>query len=343
MTVTYRRFVLTARPVGMPKEGDFRLETAPIPAPQAGEILIRAHYVSVDPLQRPRMNASAGIGKTVNLGDVMMGRLVGEIVQSRNPDYREGEFVEGMLGWQEYALSDGDTNRDLYAPGVTKVDPAIAPISTSLGILGFPGVTAYFAMLEIGKPKSGETVVVSTAAGTVGSIAGQIAQIYGCRVVGIAGTDAKIDYVTRELGFAGGIIYATASDLEAAVRALCPNGVDIYFDNTGGRIRDAVMPSLAKGARIPLVGRIADMHDTQIKLVPDPQIHLTRARARMEGFIVYDYVDRADEARRAIAQWMREGRMKYRETIVDGFENTPATFIAMLNGANIGKALVRVV
>lgn len=337
-----RRFVLAARPVGRPKESDFRLESAPIPTPKPGEVLIRAHYVSVDPLQRLRMNESARYGNTVPLGEVMIGRLVGEIVQSRNPAYREGEFVEGMLGWQEYAVSDGGTDRVAYAPGITRVDPSLAPISTSLGILGFPGMTAYFAMMEIGQPKAGETVVVSTAAGTVGSLAGQIAKIHGCRVIGIAGSDEKVAYVTGELGFEGALNYATARDLSASVKMLCPDGVDIYFDNTGGAIRDAVLPHLRLGARIPLVGRIADMHDPGQKVVPDPYVYLTHARARMEGFIVYDYAHRADEARRAIAGWLREGKLKYRETLVDGFENTPAAFIAMLGGANIGKQLVRV-
>jgi NADPH-dependent curcumin reductase CurA len=321
-------------------EADFRLEEVPIPEPAAGELLIRAHYVSVDPLQRPRMQESSSYGATIPLGGLVVGRMVGEVVESRNPDYGVGEFVEGMLGWREYALSDGGTRKAEYAPGLTRVDPSLGPISTSLGILGMPGTTAYFSLLDLGRPQPGETVVISTAAGTVGSLAGQIAKIHGCRVIGIAGGAEKARYVVDELGFDGCVDYKGVDDLAAEIRRLCPEGVDVYLDHVGGATREAVLANLRLRARIVLVGYIAGVNGVR-PTVSDPAIPLMSKRARMEGFIVYDYEDRADEARQAIAGWLREGRIRYRETIEDGFEALPRAFISMLGGGNIGKQLVR--
>lgn len=338
-----RQIVLVNRPDGVPRETDFAIRTVPVPVPREGELLIRAHYLSVDPLQRLRMNESSTYGQTIPLGTVVWGRQVGQVVQSRNAAFREGDFVEGMLGWQDYAISDGRTERAEYAPGITRVDPALAPISTSLGILGMPGVTAYFAMLELGRPQPGETVVVSAAAGTVGALAGQIARIAGARVVGLAGSPEKVAHLTEDLGFAAGIDYRATLDLYGAVVAACPGGMDVYFDNVGGVIRDTMLRHLRRGARIPLVGRIAHLHDQAPRLCPDPQVPLMHARASMQGFIVYDYEHRADEARSAIAGWIADGRVRYRETVVDGLENTPRAFIAMLGGGNTGKALVRLV
>jgi NADPH-dependent curcumin reductase CurA len=336
-----RQIVLAARPQGLPRETDFQLVETPIPVPGPGEILVRAHYLSADPLQRIRMEPSSTYGATIPLGDVIWGRLVGEVVQSNNGDYPIGCFVEGMLGWQDYAISDGGGRRAAYAPGVTRVDPTIAPISTSLGILGMPGVTAYFALLELGRPKAGETVLVSAAAGMVGSLAGQIARILGCRVVGLVGNDEKVTYLTKELGFDAAINYRTTQDLLAALQIACPGGIDVYFDNVGGPIRDTALRHLRYGARVALVGRIASMNDQQPPMCPDPQVPLMHARASMHGFIVYDYEDRADECRSAIAAWLREGRISYRESVVDGLENAPHALIAVLRGDNIGKQLVR--
>lgn len=336
-----RQIILIKRPDGTPRESDFAIQTVPVPEPGDGELLVRAHYLSVDPLQRLRMNDSSTYGQTIPLGTVVWGRQVGEVVQSRHPAFREGDFVEGMLGWQDYTISDGRTGHAEYAPGITRVDPALAPISTSLGILGMPGVTAYFAMLQLGKPKPGETVVVSAAAGTVGALAGQIARIAGARVVGLAGSPTKVAHLTDDLGFAEAIDYRATPDLFAAVVAACPGGMDVYFDNVGGIIRDTMLRHLRRGARIPLVGRIAHLHDQTPRLCPDPQVLLMHARASMHGFIVYDYEHRANEARTAIAGWMADGRVRYRETVVDGFENTPRAFIDMLGGGNFGKALVR--
>ncbi len=338
-----RKVVMANRPVGLPKLSDFAIVEAPIPEPKNGEMLVRAHYLSADPLQRYRMDAVSGYGKVLAEGDVLKGRLVGEVVQSRHPDYKVGDFVEGMLGWQEYAISDGSTKRAEYAPGIARVDPKIAPISTSLGILGFPGVTAYFALLEICKPKAGETVVISSAAGAVGSLAGQIAKIMGARVVGLTSTQDKLDWITGELGFDVGINYRTTPDLLAALKQAAPNKIDAHFDNVGGDISDTILQHMAWHSRIALVGNMSRSDKTDRPPRMEYQQYLMSSRVLMQGFIVYDYEDRADEARRAIAGWLREGKIKYRETVVDGFENAPAAFISVMTGGNIGKQLVRLV
>jgi NADPH:quinone reductase len=336
-----RKVVLARRPAGMPVESDFRLVDDPVPEPGPGELLVRAHYLSADPFQRMRLDAGSGYGKTLEIGDVIKGRLVGEIVQSNHPDYRAGEFVEGMLGWQTYAISDGSTARAEYAPGITKVDPQIAPISTYLGILGFPGVTAYFAMLEVCDPKPGEAVVVSGAGGAVGSLAGQLAKIRGCRVVGIAGSDTKLSHIIDDLGFDAGINYRTTPDLMADLRRTCPDRIDVHFDNVGGDIAHTILHHLARDARIVLVGNISQNNLAAKPLRPDATGFLMTARAMTKGFIVYDYEHRADEARRAIAGWLADGKIRYRETVSDGIDSAPAAFISMLQGGNIGKQLIR--
>lgn len=333
--------VLARRPEGRPRVDDFRIVETPIPTPADGEFLVRAHYVSIDPLSRVRMRERAGYGATIPVGGVVWGRSVGEIVESRNPGFRVGEFVEGMLGWQEFAVSQGETRRAEYAAGVSKVDPAVAPISTSLGILGMPGATAFFAMTEIGKPKLGETIVVSAAAGTVGSIAAQIARIAGCRVIGIAGRQDKLQYLTDVLGLDGAISYRDRAAFPRELDRHCPDGVDVYFDNVGGWIRDEMLRRLRRFARVPLVGRIADMNNPD-PVCPDPQETLMNARARMEGFIVYDYENRLAESRGRLASWIASGEMRYRETILDGFESIPRAFVGLFNGDNIGKLLVRI-
>jgi NADPH-dependent curcumin reductase CurA len=338
-----RQYVMARRPQGELQVSDFAIREVPMPAPGPGEMLVQAHYLSADPLQRYRMDPSASYGRVLSDGEPLKGRLVGRIVQSRHPDFREGEFVEGMLGWQEYAISDGSTRRAEYAPGITRVDPKLAPITTSLGVLGMPGVTSYFAMRDICSPQAGETVVVSSAAGTVGSVAGQLARISGARVIGIAGSDAKVAAITGELGFDVGLNYRTEPDLLEALRRHCPNRIDAHFDNVGGDISDAVLQHLAWHARIAIVGNISRVNSAGKPQRMDYQQIVMMARARMTGFIVYDYEDRADEARQAIAGWIREGRIKYHETIVEGFENAPQAFIAMMRGDSIGKQLVRLV
>jgi hypothetical protein len=335
-----KQVILARRPVGMPTLDDFTIVERKVPDIRGGELLIRARYLSVDPLQRVRMAPSSTYGQTMPLDEVVWGRMVGEVIDSRNADYRVGEFVEGMLGWSEYAVSDGSTAKAEYAPGLTRVDPDRAPISTALGILGMPGVTAYFSLLEIGQPKVGETVLVSAAAGMVGSLAGQIARIKGCRVVGIAGGKEKTRYIVDDLGFDAAIDYKAGIDMVEAIRAACPDGVDVYMDNVGGPIRDAALRTLNRGARVPLVGRISQMHDAS-PVCPDPQVPLMHARARMEGFIVYDYEHRAEEASSMIATWLRSGELRYRETVTHDIESAPSAFISMLAGGNIGKQIVK--
>ncbi len=336
-----RKVVLARRPDGMPVEDDFRLINDPVPEPGPGELLVRAHYLSADPFQRMRLGAGSRYGKTLDIGDVIKGRLVGEVVRSNNADYQVGDFVEGMLGWQTYAISDGSTARAEYAPGITKVDPKIAPISAYLGILGFPGVTAYFALLEVCDPQAGETVVVTGAGGAVGSLAGQLAKIRGCRVVGIAGSDEKLNHIVDELGFDAGINYRTTPDMLAALRRDCPKGIDVHFDNVGGDIAHTIVHHLARNARVVLVGNISQNNLPEKPFRPDVTGLLMTARAMTKGFIVYDWEDRADEARSAIAGWLAEGKIRYRETISEGIDSAPAAFISMLQGGNIGKQLIR--
>lgn len=334
-----RKVLLAARPVGLPKLADFSFADERVPDPGAGEFLIEAHYLSVDPLQRWRMEAKTDYGDTIALGEMIWGRMVGRVVRSRNADWQEGDYAEGMLGWQEYALSQGETGKAAYAKGVTRVDPSIAPLSTALGIFGMPGVTAYFALLEICQPRAGETVVVSAAAGTVGSLAGQIAKILGCRVVGIVGSREKVRHVVEDLKFDAAIDYRATPDLREALRAACPDRIDAYFDNVGGAVADAVYRHLAKRARIAVVGRVAQLEGAGRR--EDPQELLIAARARVEGFIVYDYEERAHEARAAIGGWLRSGRLRYRETVHQGIESAPQALIDVLQGRGLGKHVIR--
>lgn len=338
---TMKRFVLARRSVGMPVEDDFRLEEVPTPRPKDGELLIRAKYISVDPFQRSRIEAATRYGKPMPLNETVLGRMVGEIVLSRHPNYREGQIVHGMLGWQEYAISDGGTNIENYGPGITVVDPDLAPISTALGIMGMPGATAYFAVTNIANPKPGEIVLVSSAAGAVGSTIGQIVKVYGCRVYGLAGSQEKVDFLTSQLGFDGALNYRASRDLATDIGRLCPDGIDIYFDLVGGEMRHAVLEHLRPFARIPLVGFISQVNDRPPSL-PDPTRVLMAKRVRMEGLIVYDHVGRMDEFRSQMSHWIKTGKVRPVETIVEGFERLPRAFIEMLQGKNVGKYLVRV-
>lgn len=327
-----RRIVLAARPVGLPKPEDFRLVEAPVPEPGPGEMLVRARWLSLDPYMRGRMSDAPSYARPVAVGEVMVGAVVGEVVRSQHPDFAVGDVVEERLGWQEYAVSRGREAR--------KVDPTLAPISTALGILGMPGLTAYFGLLEVGRPRPGETVVVSAAAGAVGAVVGQIAKIAGCRVVGLAGSKAKVDYLVGELGFDAGIDYKTA-DLHTALAAACPRGVDVYFDNVGGRITEAVSRHVNPFARFAVCGLISQYNLEKPDLAPRNERFVLVNRVRIQGFIVSDFYARRDEALRQLAEWVRQGRLTYREDVVDGLENAPAAFIGMLQGKNFGKQLVR--
>ncbi|HJP31694.1 MAG TPA: NADP-dependent oxidoreductase [Candidatus Latescibacteria bacterium] len=332
MTDLNRRIVLAQRPTGLPQETDFRLEEAPVPEPGEGEILVRCRYLSLDPYMRGRMNAGASYAPGVALDDVMVGGAVGDVVASRHPDLEEGDVAQVNTGWQEYGVAGGDDAR--------KIDPSLTPISTSLGVLGMPGITAYMGLLEVGRPQSGETVVVSGAAGAVGSLVGQIARLKGCRAVGIAGSDAKVAYVTDELGFSGAFNYKNTDNYDVALGELCPDGIDVYFDNVGGEISEAVVPRMNVGGRISVCGQISQYNLSAPEMGPRQTWHFIVKRLTMRGFLVFDFAERYDEALRQLAGWIDAGQLSYREDIVAGLENAPAAFIGMLTGDNIGKRLI---
>jgi NADPH-dependent curcumin reductase CurA len=329
-----KQILLAARPKGFPKESDFRLVETPVPKPSDGEFLVGASYLSVDPYMRGRMNDARSYAEPVKLGEVMTGGVVGKVLESKHPRFAAGEYVNGMFGWQQYAVSNG--------AGVRKVDPALAPISTSLGVLGMPGLTAYFGLLEVCKPKAGETVVVTGAAGAVGSCVGQIAKIHGCRVVGVAGTEEKIRWITHDLGFDAAFNYKTHSDYAAAVRGLCPDGVDVYFDNAGGPITDGVFLNLNSHARVAICGQIAlynlEKPDLGPRLLP---LILVR-QVKVEGFLVFQFADQYAQGLADLTEWVRSGQIQYHEDIAEGIENAPAAFIGMLQGKNMGKQLVKI-
>lgn len=330
-----RQILLAARPAGFPKDSDFKLVESPVPTAADGQILVRSIYLSVDPYMRGRMNDVKSYAPPVQIDEVMGGGVVAKVVQSNNPAFKEGDIVEGMFGWQDYAVSDGQ--------GVRKIDPALAPISTALGVLGMPGLTAYFGLLEIGNPQPGQTVVVSGAAGAVGSLVGQIAKIKGCRAVGIAGGDDKIAYLTAELGFDAAFNYKTTSDYYQKLSELCPSGIDVYFDNVGGAITDAVFRLINTKARIAICGQISQYNLEKPEMGPRLILTMLLVRqARAEGFLVFQFANKYPEGLKQIAQWLKEGKLKYKEDIEQGIENTPAAFMAMLKGRNVGKQLVKV-
>jgi NADPH-dependent curcumin reductase CurA len=335
MSQTNKQVLLAARPVGIPKESDFELVEKAVPTLADGQFLVRILWLSVDPYMRGRMRDAASYAAPLQIGDVMIGGAVGEIVESRHPDYAAGDFVEGMFGWQQYAVSEGEG-------GVRKLDPDLAPLPTALYALGMPGLTAYFGLLDVGQLKEGDTVVVSGAAGAVGALVGQIAKIKGCRVIGIAGSDEKVEYVTTGLGFDAAFNYRSTKDYSGRLAELCPNGIDVYFDNVGGRITDGALLNLAVGARVVICGQISQYNLTRPELGPRLLFQLIIKQARIEGFLVFQFAGRYREGLEQMAAWLREGRIRYREQIAEGIENAPAAFIGMLQGANIGKQLVKV-
>ncbi len=334
MALTNRKFTLAARPVGMPKESDFKLVETPVPAPNAGEMIVKSLYISVDPYMRGRMNDAKSYAAPVEIGGVMVGGVVGEVIESNNAKFKPGDIVQSEFGWQEYALSNGQ--------GVRKVDPSIAPISTAIGILGMPGLTAYFGLLEIGQPKAGETVVISGAAGAVGMAVGQIAKLKGCRVIGIAGTDEKVKYLIDELGFDGAFNYKTTKNYVEELKRLCPKGIDVYFDTVGGAITDAVIPLLNVKGRMSICGQISQYNIEKPEMGPRWLWAMIVKQARVEGFLVFQFFEKFGPAVAEMAGWIKEGKLKYREDIVEGFENLPRAFIGMLQGDNTGKRLVKV-
>jgi len=336
MAQSAKRIVLASRPVGEPKLSDFRLEDVPVPTPGEGEVLLRTIWLSLDPYMRGRMSDGPSYAAPVPVGGVMEGEGVSEVVTSNNPTFTKGDIVAIRSGWQTHALSDGK--------GLRKIDPKAAPISTALGVLGMPGMTAYTGLLEIGRPKAGETVVVAAASGAVGSAVGQIARIKGARAVGIAGGKDKCDYVRNELGFDDCLDHRDP-DFPAKLKAACPKGIDVYFENVGGAVFEAVFPLLNPFARMPVCGLIAQYNDTQA-VAPRWASALMRnvltKRLTIRGFIVSDFAAMHADFQRDMAQWVREGKVKYRESVTEGLENAPSAFIGLLKGANFGKQLVRI-
>ncbi len=327
-----RQFVLASRPVGLPTDANFKLIETPIPALNNGEVLVQARYLSVDPYMRGRISGMKSYAAPVEIGELMVGGGVAQVVESKNPAFAPGDYVDIYMGWQEFAVSKGKNLR--------KLDPSV-PVSTALGILGMPGMTAYFGLLDVCAPKPGETVVVSGAAGAVGSIVGQIAKIKGCRTVGIAGGDDKVDWIKRECGFDAAFNYKATADYAATLKELCPNGIDCYFDNVGGPITDAVFTALNVHARISICGQISQYNNTKLELGPRLFGALIVYRAKVQGFLVSDYAPRFGEAFKEMIPWVREGKLKYREDIVEGFETMPKAFIGLFHGENIGKRIVK--
>lgn len=327
-----RQVVLRSRPVGMPKPTDFDLVESPLPSPEDGEVLCRTIYLSLDPYMRGRISGAKSYAASVDPGQVIVGGTVGEVLESRDPGLAKGDVVLGYDGWQSHAVSKGG--------GLRKLDPKQAPVSTALGVLGMPGMTAYVGLLDIGQPKPGETVVVSAASGAVGSAVGQIAKIKGCRAVGVAGSQDKCDYVVRELGFDACVNYKKG-DLLASLKQACPSGIDVYFENVGGDVLRAVMQLLNQRARIPLCGMISEYNATES--TPGPNLRpLLFNRALIKGFIVSDHMARMGDFIKDCGGWLRDGRLKYREDVVLGLEKAPEAFIGLLQGQNFGKLLVRV-
>jgi len=325
-----KQITLAQRPNGLPKESDFRLAESPVPTPSAGEILVRALYLSVDPYMRGRMNDVKSYAPPIKIGEVMVGGAVGQVMESQNPKFQKGDIVEGFFGWQTHAVSDGK--------GVRKIDPNLAPISTALSVMGMPGLTAYFGLLEIGKPLAGETVLISGAAGAVGSMAGQIAKINGCRVIGVAGSDEKVDYLVGELGFDAAFNYKTTEDYFKKLKELCPDGIDVYFDNVGGALTDDALKLINVRARVCVCGQISQYNLAKPEMGPRFLWKLIERRARVEGFLVFQFADRYAEGLRQLAEWHKDGKVKIREDIVEGIENAPRAFIGMLEGRNTDSA-----
>ncbi len=332
-----RQILLAARPSGEPTLDNFQLVEAEVPQPGPGQMLLRTLYLSLDPYMRGRMNAGASYARPVEVGAVMEGRTVSEVVKSNLPPYQAGDIVLTGTGWQELALSSGE--------GAQKIDPTLGPISCALGVLGMPGLTAYTGLLNIGRPQPGETLVVAAASGAVGSVVGQIAKIKGCRVVGIAGGEPKCRFVKEELGF-DACLDRRSTDLAERLQAACPKGVDIYFENVGGTVFDAVLPLLNPFARIPVCGLIAHYNATDLPAGPNRVPLLMHSilvkRLTFRGFIVSDYAAQFRDFMSDMSGWLREGRVKYREDITDGLENAPRELIGLLKGENFGKKMIRV-
>ncbi|MGE5401279.1 MAG: NADP-dependent oxidoreductase [Ignavibacteriales bacterium] len=329
-----RQILLVKRPVGMPDESIFKMVESPVPEPGAGEVLVKSEFISVDPYMRGRMSEQKSYVASYKLDEVIAGGVVGRVVKTRGDRLREGDYVAGTMGWADYSIARENE--------LQKINQELAPVSTALGILGMTGLTAYFGLLDVGQPQAGETVVVSGAAGAVGTVVGQIAKIKGCRAVGITGSQNKIKYLVEELGFDEAINYKETPDLKVRLEEACPGGIDVYFDNVGGKISDAVMFLINNNARIPICGQISLYNEIETPVGPRVQRFLLSHTAMMKGFLVRQYSERFEEGITHLAGWYREGRLKSSESITEGLENTPRAFIGLFNGENLGKQLVKV-
>jgi len=329
-----KTIILESRPVGKPKLSDFKTTNDEIPSLETGEILLKSSYVSVDPYLRGRMSDAKSYAVPFQLHQPISSGIVAEVVDSQHKGFSKGDFVSGLLQWKEYQKSNGI--------GLLKVDPAKAPLSAYLGVLGMTGLTAYLGLTEIGKPQKGETLVVSGAAGAVGSIVGQIGKIAGCRVIGIAGSDEKVELLKSKYGFDVGINYNTTHDMKEAIATFCPDGVDIYFDNVGGNISDGVLAYINKFARLIICGSISTYNETTIPVGPRVEPLLIKSSALMQGFIVGNYSTKFPVAMQQLATWLQEGRLTYSETITEGFDHIPQAFIDLFEGKNSGKMIVKI-
>jgi len=332
--MTTKQIVLASRPIGMPTMANFRFENIELPDLQDGKVLLKGLYYSVDPYMRGRMSDAKSYVPPFQVGKPIEGNVIARVIESKTDSFTKDDLVLAMLPWSREFIAEGK--------GLQKIDFSNTHPSYHLGILGMTGLTAYFGLLDIGKPKSLETVVVSGAAGAVGMVVGQIAKIQGCHVIGIAGSDEKIKLLKEEFGFDRTINYKQAVDIKAAIAELCPDGVDIYFDNVGGEISDAVIANINKGARIIICGQISSYNDTEAALGPRPQSALLRKSALMQGFIVGNYASRFPEGILQLEEWLRAGKLNYRETIIKGFERLPDAFISLFEGGNTGKMLVEI-
>ncbi len=333
MTTLNHKFELAARPVGFPKRSDWKYAEEPVRDPRDGELLVKILYISLDPAMRGWMNDSRSYAPPVGIGEVMRALGLGRVALSKNPGFAAGDYVYGPLGVQEFSITEGK--------GLAKVDASIAPLPVYLGALGMTGMTAYFGLLDVCQPKPGETVVISGAAGAVGSVVGQIAKIKGCRAVGIAGGAEKCRYVAKDLGFDAAIDYKT-EDVRKALATHCPKGVDVYFDNVGGEILDIVLTQLARGARVAICGAISQYNNTTPIKGPSNYLSLLVNRASMKGFLVSDYAARYRGAATEMAGWIAGGKLKTREDIVEGLETFPETLLKLFKGENNGKLILKI-
>ena len=333
-----RRILLASRPHGTPTAENFTLDIQPIPQPAAGQVLLRTRYLSLDPYMRGRMSDAPSYAPPAEVGEVMVGGAVSRVEVSKHPDFQVGDWVLASSGWQDYSLSDGT--------GIRNLGPQFPHPSRALGVLGMPGFTAYMGLLDIGQPKAGETIVVAAASGAVGSVVGQIGKLKGCKVIGVAGGAEKCRYVVEELGFDACLDHR-ATDFAQQLEKVCTKGIDIYYENVGGAVFDAVLPLLNPRARIPVCGLIARYNDTALPDGPDRlpllQSIILRKRIRMQGFIIFDdYAPHFGDFLQQMTPWVEQGKIKFREDLVDGLENAPQAFIGLLEGKNFGKLVIRV-